>query len=431
MAAWYRTGTIGISGKTVTGAGTNWTDNKFGIGPGQALLVPADGDVKIYEIARVDSATQLTLVADAGSVAAGSEYAIMSFYTDSRPDFARRLSAQLGYYQSLADDLQIIMTGTGSVTITAPDDTPVTISSFKKLTEDMAGKATLVNGVLPVEQGGTGANGDTGARKNLGLGTAATKDANSLPIATTGYLMLEGTGGWWSYIGIPGATDGRYNERSGIYAGPGASGVNYFDSYAPMLVINRYQNLYSMLQISPTNGRSAVRGRNGDAYTSWLEIYTTGNTTKASDGTLKAASPVARIVKSQNDTERKDIAEDGFIWCGAGTCNEEAEGITISREDVGIYSVTGATGLASEGWRLLPPKDPEGGATLGIVEAEESEEKITIRLFARKYALVDGDIVEVKGDPIDVPENSWIDVRLDMPENSIWNQKQQPPEQTS
>lgn len=29
------------------------------------------------------------------------------------------------------------------------------------------------------------------------------------------------------------------------------------------------------------------------------EAYTTGNTTKSSDGTLKAASPVARIVKSR------------------------------------------------------------------------------------------------------------------------------------
>jgi hypothetical protein len=140
MAAWYRTGTIAISGKTVTGSGTNWTDNKFGIGTGQALLVPADGDVKIYEIARVDSATQLTLSADAGSVAAGSEYAILSFYTDSTPDFARRLAAQLGYYQSQMDGWQTIMTGTGSVTITAPDEREVTISSFKKLTDDMAGK---------------------------------------------------------------------------------------------------------------------------------------------------------------------------------------------------------------------------------------------------------------------------------------------------
>ncbi|WP_459253044.1 phage tail fiber protein [Enterobacter hormaechei] len=35
----------------------------------------------------------------------------------------------------------------------------------------------------------------------------------------------------------------------------------------------------------------------------------------------------------------------------------------------------------------------------------------------------DGDIVKIKGEPIDVPTNSWIDVRLDMPEDSIWKQR--------
>jgi len=36
----------------------------------------------------------------------------------------------------------------------------------------------------------------------------------------------------------------------------------------------------------------------------------------------------------------------------------------------------------------------------------------------------EGEIVKTKGAPMDVPSNSWIDVRLDMPENSVWNQRQ-------
>ncbi len=73
-------------------------------------------------------------------------------------------------------------------------------------------------------------------------------------------------------------------------------------------------------------------------------LYGTANTTKASDGTLKAASPVARIVNSQDENQRKDVAEDGFIWCGCGTSNAEAEGITISRLDTGVYVLTGSAG---------------------------------------------------------------------------------------
>ncbi|WP_303757202.1 hypothetical protein [Enterobacter kobei] len=160
----------------------------------------------------------------------------------------------------------------------------------------------------------------------------------------------------------------------------------------------------------------------GSSYSTWAQVYTTANTTKASDGTLKAASPVARIVKSQEECQRTDIDEQGYAWCGCGTANAEAEGITLTRLDVGVYMLTGSAGLASEGWQLLPPMDPGGMGELGVVEAEQTESgKLTIRLFKRKYMLSDdGEIVKTKGEPMDVPVNSWIDIRLDMPEDSIW-----------
>ena len=163
----------------------------------------------------------------------------------------------------------------------------------------------------------------------------------------------------------------------------------------------------------------------GGSSWSYQEAYTTGNTTKASDGTLKAASPVARIVASQEACQRADIAEDGFSWCGCGTANAEAEGITISRFEVGVYVLAGSAGLASEGWQLLPPMDPGGMGELGVVEAEQTESGgLTIRLFKRKYILSDeGEIIKTKGEPMDVPANSWIDVRLDMPEDSLFNQR--------
>ncbi|ORM66136.1 pyocin knob domain-containing protein [Pantoea rwandensis] len=141
--AWYTTGTIAVSGTTVTGTGTNFLDNTQSIGPGQALLIPGSGTVKMYEIATVTSATRLTLKTSPGTIAAGQAYAILSFYTDSVPDFARRLAAQLSYYQSQMDGWQQIMTGTGSITMTAPDGTTVTISSFSKLTTDIANALKL------------------------------------------------------------------------------------------------------------------------------------------------------------------------------------------------------------------------------------------------------------------------------------------------
>ncbi|EHP7643770.1 hypothetical protein KO984_002689 [Escherichia coli] len=170
-----------------------------------------------------------------------------------------------------------------------------------------------------------------------------------------------------------------------------------------------------------------MRCRNSTNPNAWAaaELYTTANTTKSSDGTLKAASPVARIVKSREETERADVAEDGFSWCGCGTANSEAEGITLFRLDVGVYVLAGSAGLASEGWQLLPPMDPGGMGELGVVEAEQTDSGgLTIRLYKHKYILSDeGEIIKTKGEPMDVPANSWIDVRLDMPADSLFNQR--------
>ncbi|MEP8378902.1 hypothetical protein ABKS39_10670 [Enterobacter cloacae] len=83
----------------------------------------------------------------------------------------------------------------------------------------------------------------------------------------------------------------------------------------------------------------------------------------------------------------------------------------------------GSASLASEGWQLLPPMDPGGMGRLGIVEAEQAESGgLTIRLFKRKYMLSDEGDRQNKGEPMDVPVNGWIDVRLDMPDDSAFNQ---------
>ncbi|VAC92100.1 Uncharacterised protein [Enterobacter cloacae] len=65
---------------------------------------------------------------------------------------------------------------------------------------------------------------------------------------------------------------------------------------------------------------------------------------------------------------------------------------------------------------------------LGVVEAEQTDNgELTIRLFKRKYMLNDeGEIVKTKGAAMDVPSNSWIDVRLDMPSDSLFNQRMSP-----
>ncbi|WP_431648680.1 hypothetical protein [Enterobacter hormaechei] len=216
--------------------------------------------------------------------------------------------------------------------------------------------------------------------------------------------------------------------------GSGWGGGSGADTYTGMLTLRGWHDASGggnvSWQLASTSqglkyrqGNGTIQGNANVGFSTTHTIYSTQNTTKASDGTLKAASPIARIVKSQEENQRTDVDEVGFTWCGCGTANAEAEGIKISRLDVGVYVLIGSAGLASEGWQLLPPMDPGGMGELGVVEVEQTESGgLTIRLFKRKYMLSDeGEIVKTKGAPMDVPANSWIDVRLDMPEDSIWN----------
>jgi hypothetical protein len=200
--AWYTTGTIAVSGTTVTGTGTNWLDNKQSIGAGQALLIPGSGTVKMYEIASVTSATKLTLKTSPGTIAAGQAYAILSFYTDSVPDFARRLAAQLSYYQSQMDGWQQIMTGTGNVTLTAPDGNSVTISSFLKLTADMANKLdTTTGGTITGQVKASGTISREGGGTLSFNANRTNSDANSYYGAqTTAGQIFFGTGSGSNFV---------------------------------------------------------------------------------------------------------------------------------------------------------------------------------------------------------------------------------------
>lgn len=411
----YTTGTIAISGNTLTGTGTNFTAAGSLIRNG-CTVIAMTSPVQVFQITAIGSATSLNVTPAASpAIPAGTKYAILLSDSLSVDGLAQDIAETFTMYQRYMSGFADVMQSAGTVTITI-NGKVVTVPGMQSVVQKDS------NGLVPMTLGGTGASTAAGARKNLELGDAATRNSLYAPDYASEGLMARGYFGWGTYIAHPGGNDGRYNEYSGIYRGPGDGGVQYFDNFAPMLVMSRYQGVYGMLQIAPTTGRAAVRGRSGNNFSAWNELYTTGNTTKASDGTLKAASPVARIVKSQKECQRTDIDEQEFAWCGCGTANAEAEGITISRLDIGVYKLTGSAGLASEGWQLLPPMDPGGMGELGVVEAEQTESGgLTIRLFKRKYMLSDeGEIVKTKGAPMDVPANSWIDVRLDMPEDSIW-----------
>lgn len=145
IGAWYRTGTITAqSGQNViTGSGTQWANNVMGVAIGQALYVTrTDGNTLVYEILAVDSDTKIRINGNIVDSLTNSNYAIHTTVSNSYSALARESSAQLGFYQQLFKDWQNITTGTGDITIIAPDGSTVVIPSLTKMSQDINGKVS-------------------------------------------------------------------------------------------------------------------------------------------------------------------------------------------------------------------------------------------------------------------------------------------------
>ena len=412
----YSTRTISINGNTATGSGTNWTAPASQVRAGQTIIVMSN-PVQMFQISSVNSATSMTVTPAASPALSGQKYGILVSDNISVDGLALAMSQLIKEYDENIGAWETFATTSANQNITVTiNGTSLSIPALGKLLQKGS------NGALPVNQGGTGATNAADARTNLGLGSSATRNAYS----SSGDILSVGDLG----LGVVApAEQNRYeNARlNGFYNIASGSGNGLPTNDAGYGVwMNRSPN-YGTFEcwLSGPVGRKMFSQVIGGTAGKWYEFYHTANTTKASDGTIKAASPVARIVTSKDECQRADIAEDGFTWCGCGAANAEAEGITISRLDVGVYVLTGSAGLASEGWQLLPPMHPGGMGELGVVEAEQTDSGgLTIRLYKRKYILSDeGEIIKTKGEPMDVPANSWIDVRLDMPADSLFNQR--------
>jgi len=418
----YTTGTIAVSGNTLTGTGTNFTAAGSLIRVGCTVLAMTSPP-QAFQITGITSGTVMTVSPAASPVlAAGTKYSILLSDSLSVDGLAQDIAETFGMYQRNISGFADVMNGTGDVTITVGGQA-VTVPGQKSLAKKGANSdITSLTGLktaLSIAQGGTGATTAAQLRTNAGLKEGAVRDVGTAKtnVIEVGAFGLGTSPNNADSLGPTSPLDANDIVRTGFYKGMGGSSVNYAASFGTLLHMTRDGGVDGtgfVSQMQTDQLGMYFRYRITNSWTPWRSVYHTGNTTKSSDGTLKSASPIARIACPDEGT-RPDIDDDGFEWCGYGVANDKARGIEIIRDGVGVYRLIGAKSLASSGWRLLPPRDPDGSGDLGVVKAEQRDNEIIVSLFRLKMVLENGEIVVQAGEPIDVPVNSWIDVRLDMP----------------
>ncbi|HFT1528973.1 TPA: hypothetical protein ACHWKK_003813 [Providencia stuartii] len=376
------------------------------------------------------------------------KYVISITMIGSVSDGVNKSTAMVTESYQLMTILNRLMTESGVIKVALPDGTEMQLRTEKERDRLLDGKLDKTGGVITKDLQALGIKQETTGKANyfrfldpsnvgralIGFGGGTDdlsfsnlKSGVSLKISSDGRVLINssdvmkvgdfGVGSSGSDIDIHNL---RYN---GFFTASGFSPTSPATVYFGMSSFNTAKTHGMMLSARMKTLRLTIIENN---VSSQYDVYHTGNTTKDSNGNLKAASPIVKVFADHIET------------------NDEAEGVTMQKLGTGHYLIKGVVGFNADGaWGInngfVIPQDHNGKNMVLIDYEVRPDGDIEVFVFHQqnvdmperfqnkriKYIDKDGNPVYYENyEPCDVPESRWIDMRVEMPVNSIYNLKQ-------
>ncbi|EOH0490271.1 hypothetical protein ACPS97_001014 [Providencia rettgeri] len=455
----YSTGTVTTTANSTKLVGTNtkWLNNINRVSAEQAIQIQIGTTVHNNSIHSIQSDTELTLNFPLPTSATGAKYVILTTMVHSVSDAMNKIVSMNGANVQFSDILTRWMTEQGIITVTLPDQTTQQLRTTKEMDKQLDGKLNKLrpeaDGLLRVRSAGDYAYVSLTKKsgERVDIETLSDSSNNSLNIIyrdkegknvavtsipkKTGVAMLVGE------YGLGGSDNGSYlgsvknfeKNKVGIFNAvhtiEGMAELGITDFYGSCIVTKYSNAMNNQILLLGNYGRDWLqlirRGGNGTSAERCI-FYSDKNTTKDSQGNLKVASPIVKLFADNIEL------------------NEESEGVEMEHLGIGHYLIKGVVGFNADGaWGInngfVIPQDHNGKNMVLIDYEVRPDGDIEVFIFHQQNADMperfqnkrikdfdeDGQPIYFENyEPCDVPESRWIDMRVEMPPNSIYNQKQ-------
>ncbi|MFN0573546.1 phage tail protein [Salmonella enterica] len=408
-------GTLTLTNNTdaVTGSGTAFTAE---LAAGDFIVVTVGGIPYTLPVKAVNNNTSLTLVSvytgptQSGAAWSAVPRVALNMVTAALVAQSAEALRGLNYDKQ---NWQSIFSGTGNITVKLPDGSAWNGPAWNGITTELNKKANASD-----------------------LGSAASKNTglNSGDIMTVGSFGIGAKDGAYAFevndfgaVQVAMSGSGLRTYRNNGFLGDGDQSIAQYsptiwvgtgDTWASLSLPYSHAGKIAVASGSESAGRMVVR-----------LLWDNNNTVVDGNGFIKQASPVVRI-----------FSDGGY------ETNNESEGVVVTRIQTGEYLIEGCTGLnADAAWGGIDggfeiPVDRNKLARIWIDYEVNADGSVLVRTYHRVHPSappfaqnrigntdISGMFTETvaDGEPVDIPADSFVSVRVEMPENSIWNKKQE------